>query len=89
MFKKTHDNWHGNHNGDEIVLRLSDDINRPFRNEKPDIGPLYRVAAWGNDDFGMIIDIADEQEARELFDMLSKRSYIDKEDLDELGFDTF
>ena len=47
MFKKTHDNWQGNHNGDEILLRLSGDINRPFRNRDPDIGPLYRVAAWG------------------------------------------
>ena len=61
----------------------------------------YRVHAWGSDDFGMIVDVDTEEEAREIFGLLlvhgatgdigidDANKGVTMEELEALGFDYF
>lgn len=51
---------------------------------------LYRVAVWGNDDFGMDFDTPDRKTAYSLYlKLIHEYKYINKNDLSELGFQVF
>lgn len=86
VFKKTHDDWYGNYPDGKVRIKYHGNIDyRQLSNETA----LYRVSVWGTDDFGMYFDTVDERETEELFMVISRKSFIDKEDLDSLGFSIF
>ena len=79
IYKKTNDEWYGNYNTDEVRLiyvgRLSDG--------------KFRVACWGNDDFGIDKDFVNESDAISVFELLKSRDFINHQDLYDLGFTRF
>jgi hypothetical protein len=79
VFKKTNDDWYGNYENNTCKLiyigQLSDD--------------LFRVAVWGNDDFGIYKDFETEKEAIEIFEKLKETKVINHKDLYDLGFAIF
>ena len=87
VLKETHDYWYGNFGGDKVKLIYHGNIVPPI--ERLNEIPLYRVSVWGNDDFGMIFDTNNENEAKELYASLSKKSFIDKDYLQSLDFNIF
>ena len=87
IFKRTHDCWYGNYDNDEVKLIYHGDILQHQKNSGE--VPLYRVSVWGNDDFGMTFDTTDENEAKELYILLSEKPFIDKEYLQSLKFNIF
>ena len=79
ILKHTNDDWYGNYENNKCKLcyigLLSDGT--------------FRVAVWGNDDFGIDKDLKTETEAIEMFNMLKEYKTINHEDLYDLGFTCF
>jgi hypothetical protein len=79
IFKPTTDDWYGNYEVDTCKLKY--------------LGKLsdgkFRVAVWGNDDFGIEKDFDTESEAIDMFDKLAKYEVINHQDLYDLGFVVF
>ena len=79
IYKKTNDNWYPNYNTNEVKLKY--------------IGKLsdgkFRVACWGNDDFGINKDFETEIEAIDMFEKLKLKEFINHKDLYDLGFTNF
>lgn len=79
ILKKTNDDWHPNLNKDECKLMYIGKLHQG----------LYRVAVWGNDDFGIDKDFQSEKEAIKVFDQLKQKQKINHQDLYSLGFSNF
>lgn len=77
--KKTNDDWCGNI--DEHYCNLE------YLGELTD--GLFRVAVWGNDDFGIDQDFKTEQEAINMYNNLNSYDIINHKDLYDLGFTRF
>ena len=79
VLKNTNDDWHPNFENNTCKLiyigKLSDG--------------KFRVAVWGNDDFGIDKDFEIESEAIEMFHKLEKYETINHKDLYELEFTNF
>lgn len=79
IFKRTNDDWYGNFNYKYCKLKY--------------IGKLldgkFRVAVWGNDDFGIDKDFDTEAEAIEMFTRLEAYPLINHQNLYDLGFTNF
>lgn len=79
IFKNTDDDWHGNYPNNQVKLQY--------------IGKLtdgkFRVAVWGNDDFGIDKDFNKEQDAVTVFSELTLKDKINHKDLYDLGFANF
>lgn len=90
--ESTREAWAGNWGPNNICFRSH--ISRLRGGE-------YRVHAWGSDDFGMIVDVNTEEEAREIFGLLlvheatgdiaidDTNTGVTVEELEALGFDYF
>jgi hypothetical protein len=72
VFKNTTDDWYGNYPGNQVKLeyigKLSDGT--------------FRVACWGNDDFGL----ENQEDAYIMYSNLKNMSYINKTTLYNRGF---
>jgi hypothetical protein len=79
VFKLTNDDWYPNYEDNRVKLIY--------------IGKLtdgkFRVACWGNDDFGIDRDFELEQDAINMFNRLEKYPLINHRDLYDLGFTRF
>jgi hypothetical protein len=76
IYKKTNDNWYGNYNTNEIKLKY---IGKLTDNK-------FRVACWGNDDFGLERDFDYENDAIKMFELLKYKNFINHKDLYDLNF---
>lgn len=74
-FKKTQDDWCPNYRHNTVRLFCC-----PLADGK------FRVAAWGNDDFGMEFDYNTEKLARDMYEFLNRQKYINVRLLKDLGF---
>ena len=79
IFKKTNDDWYGNFKNNTCQLIYIGELT----------DGVFRVAVWGDDDFGIDKDFKTEKEAIEMFDKLKKRTIINHKDLYDLGFTNF
>lgn len=86
VFKKTHSDWHGNYPDDKVRIKYHGNVD--YR-QQPNETALYRVSAWGTDDFGMYFDTISEPVAEAMFMLLLEKDFIDKKDLDLLEFHVF
>jgi hypothetical protein len=68
LFKNTKDDWYGNYPNNQIKLKYIGELS----------DGKFRVACWGNDDFG--------DEAISTFEILKEYDFINHEDLKFLGF---
>lgn len=75
-FKNTTDDWYGNYPGSKVKLEY--------------IGKLtdgtFRVACWGNDDYGLEKDFESQDDAYATYLDLKNLPYINKATLQSLGF---
>lgn len=76
IYKKTNDDWYPNVNTNEVILEY---IGKLISNK-------FRVACWGNDDFGIEKDFETEIEAINVFKKLKLKKVINHQDLYNLGF---
>lgn len=76
VFKPTNDDWYPCHPENTVKLcyigKLSDG--------------KYRVAAWGNDDYGLEQDFETEREAISIYERLGRYPFINQKDLLILKF---
>ena len=76
IMKPTTDDWYSNYPNNMIKLtyigRLTDN--------------MFRVAVWGNDDFGVEYDVEQEQEALKMFEKLKNEPVLTKQALYDLKF---
>lgn len=79
VLKSTTDNWYPNYENDKVMLMY--------------VGLLadgdFRVAAWGNDDFGIERDFDKEEDDYKMFLELKKKRVITKDGLYNLDFTNF
>jgi len=85
VFICTDDNWYGNWDNNTVKLIYNGAL-YPVRHGRI---ILYRVSAWGNDDFGINKDFSSELEAKAVFEKLSKLEILNQKDLYDIGFETF
>lgn len=77
-FVFTDDDFCGNYEGSRVLVKLTA-LN-------PD-GELWRVGAWGSDDFGMVCDGLSYEVAKEIYDQMPEPILI--EQLGLMGFVVF
>lgn len=75
-FKKTNDDWYPNYSGDRVRIFFTPLLD----------GVTYRVAVWGNDDFGLEMDGTDKEEMLSIFNFVKSLDRVDKAILIERGF---
>lgn len=90
VFKPTADDWYpsyqlndwcdGVKNQDLVRISFLGNISPPDRM------PVFRVCAWGNDDFGMELDLTEEASAFNIFLQIIGKDFVNHRDLKEFGF---
>lgn len=75
----TTDDWHPNYDVNKVKLTYHGMLT----------DGQYRVSCWGNDDFGIYKDFPTEDTARNMYNMLSKYTFINHQDLYDLSFKKF
>lgn len=87
--KYTQDEWYGN----EVLRRREDGKSTrivtvsffELRRTKKE-PQLWRVCVWGNDDFGLEIDLEDRGQAMVLYRTILRWEFVNKQPLKDLGF---
>ena len=89
VFKRTEDLWYGSYKlaessaADNMLVEVSFTQTGP----NPDEGlGEWRVCVWGNDDCGMERDFTDETAALNMFYQVIGWTYVNKDQLSNLGF---
>jgi len=83
IFKETDDDWFGNWPGNLIEVSCS--LNSPTLNERK----FQRVGCWGNDNYGLIKDFDNKEDALNTFRQIITWSKVNQEDLFRIGFKEF
>lgn len=84
VYKPTRDSWYSSYelNSDTFLVHVSF-----FELEESDEYPeLYRVCAWGDDDFGLEQDFILEGAAWNMFLEVIGQEFVDHEYLKSMGF---
>lgn len=79
--KETKDNFCGNYGKNENLVEVRFCYSYPNKN--------WRVDVWGDDDFGIIFETKDRDEALSMFNKLCEMEFIEQEELYKLGFVNF
>ena len=88
VFKRTQDDWYGSYKlaesftGDMLVK-----VSFTQTGPDPELGlGKWRVCVWGNDDCGMERDFDHDGDALHLFYHIISWTYVNKDQLSNLGF---
>lgn len=85
VYKKSSDDWYGNYYTELVLIGFTHLIAIPSCNHTEQ----WRVSAWGNDDFGMIKDFDNRDEAFNCFISVINLEDVTHDSLKELGFEIF
>lgn len=87
VFKVTRDDWYPSYFLEDhrkvMLVEVTYHGKLATFNNSP---PVWRTSVWGNDDCGMEIDCATEQEAWDKFVQVISMDYVDRVSLKAIGF---
>ncbi len=93
VFKITDDDWCSNYKIEEYetkknvkLVEVSLLYLNPPNDKEPDV---WRVCVWGNDDFGLELDMEDYEKARETFLIVLNMEKVNQQPLIDMGFVQF
>lgn len=87
IYKPTDDDWWGNFDNNTVELSFRGNINRKHRT--PNVGAIYRISVWGNDDFGMDRDFSSIKKALAFFKKVEQLPVLNQKQLLSMGFNWF
>lgn len=90
VFKPTDDDWYPSYQlydlWDEVKNQTLVRVSFLGNISPPGRMPVFRVCAWGNDDFGMELDLTEEALAFNIFLQIIGKNVVNRQDLKEFGF---